>query len=219
MKKYIVPIICFIFLCAPLFSSPVERISINISKDEIQQKFNNMDNGMRGLRAGPYRKNGRIEGCRLIRVKSYNILYMLGFRSGDIVKGVDGQKIDSAETLARIWETIIGKSKLIIDVERGGESITFEVNIKDDAVSGGSSLPGERKSQNINKTEVTRKELSNIDKGMWGFRAGPYRKDGKIEGYQLIRVRPHNIFYKIGFRRGDIIKGVNRQKIDSPETL
>ncbi|MCP4134354.1 MAG: PDZ domain-containing protein, partial [bacterium] len=167
----------------------------------------------------PYRKDGKIEGYQLIRVRPHNIFYKIGFRRGDIIKGVNRQKIDSPETLARIWGTIKDQSKLIIDVERGGKSITFEVTVKGDAISGGSSSPGERISQNNNKAETQQKELNNMDKAMQGLRAGPYRKNGKIEGYRLIRVKPHNLFYMMGARSGDILKGINGHKIDSTETL
>ncbi|MCP4138046.1 MAG: hypothetical protein GY754_44190 [bacterium] len=107
-----------------------KKLSQNISKAEIQQKvLNNMDNAMRGLRAGPYRKNGKVEGYRLIRVKPYNILYKLGARSGDIVKRINGHKIDSTETLMKLWGNMKNEPKLSIDVERGGSPMSFDLNI------------------------------------------------------------------------------------------
>ncbi|MCU0822944.1 MAG: hypothetical protein MUC95_10820 [Spirochaetes bacterium] len=103
-----------------------------ISRAEIQQKvFNNMDNALKGIRAGPYRVNGNIEGYKLFRVQPDNILYQLGARSGDIVKRVNGHPVDSTEKLLKMWQNIQGEGKITIDIERGGKLNTFDFNISD----------------------------------------------------------------------------------------
>jgi len=103
-----------------------------ISKSEIQQKvLNNLDNAMKGLRAGPYRVNGKIEGYRLIRVRPYNILYKYGIRSGDILKRINGKKINSTEKLYGMWQGIKEQTRLNVDIERRGKTITYDINITD----------------------------------------------------------------------------------------
>ena len=103
-----------------------------ISRAEIQQKvFNNMDNALKGIRAGPYRVSGKIEGYKLFRVRPNNILYQLGARSGDIVKRVNGHPVDSTEKLLNMWGSIQGDSKITVDIERGGKIQTFDFNITD----------------------------------------------------------------------------------------
>lgn len=104
----------------------------NISRAEMQQKvMNNIDNAMQGIQAGPHRVNGQIEGFKLIRIRPYNILYGYGIRSGDIIKRINGKKIDSTEKLFNMWQGIKDESKMIIDVERSGRIVTFELNITD----------------------------------------------------------------------------------------
>lgn len=104
----------------------------NISRAEMQQKvMNNVDNAMQGIQAGPHRVNGQIEGFKLIRIRPYNILYEYGIRSGDIIKRINGKKVDSTEKLFNMWQGMKNESKMIIDVERNGQIITFEVNITD----------------------------------------------------------------------------------------
>jgi type II secretion system protein C len=104
----------------------------NISRAEMQQKvMNNIDNAMQGIQAGPHRVNGQIEGFKLIRIRPYNILYEYGIRSGDIIKRINGKKIDSTEKLFNMWHGIKNESKMVIDVERNGQIITFEMNITD----------------------------------------------------------------------------------------
>lgn len=104
----------------------------NISRAEMQQKvMNNIDNAMQGIQAGPHRVNGQIEGFKLIRIRPYNILYEYGIRSGDIIKRINGKKVDSTEKLFNMWQGMKNESKMVIDVERNGQIITFELNITD----------------------------------------------------------------------------------------
>lgn len=111
-------------------SSSTHSVSKNISRAEIQQKvLGDMDNALKGLRAGPYRVNGKVVGYRLIQVRPYNILYKFGARSGDIVKRVNGHEIDSTEKLYQMWNSMKTDSQITVDLERGGRTVSFEFNI------------------------------------------------------------------------------------------
>ena len=90
-----------------------------------------MDNALKGLRAGPYRENGEVAGYRLIKVRPYNILYKLGARNGDIVRRINGKKIDSTEKLYKMWDALKSDSRITADIERGGKIMTFEYNISE----------------------------------------------------------------------------------------
>jgi len=123
-----------------LLNKPAEQVKAGdvvknaqtISRAELQQKvFNNMDNALKGVRAGPYRVNGNIEGYKLFRVQPDNILYQLGARSGDIVKRVNGHPVDSTEKLLKMWQNIQGEGKITVDIDRGGKLNTFDFSISD----------------------------------------------------------------------------------------
>jgi len=104
----------------------------SISRAEMQQKvMNNIDNAMQGIQAGPHRVNGQIEGFKIIRIRPYNILYEYGIRSGDIIKRINGKKVDSTEKLFNMWQGMKNESKMTIDVERNTQILTFELNITD----------------------------------------------------------------------------------------
>lgn len=108
------------------------KTSQSISRSEIQQKvLNNIDNALEGLRAGPNKVNGNIDGYKLFRVSPNNILYKLGARSGDIAKRINGHPIDSTEKLLGLWQSVQSESKITVDLERGGKLQTFEFNVTD----------------------------------------------------------------------------------------
>ncbi len=109
-----------------------QQINQNLSRAELKQKvFNNMDNALQGLQAGPHRVNGQIVGYRLITVRPQNIMFRLGARSGDIVKRVNGQILDSTQKLMSIWETMKNDPKITIDIERNGKNLRYDFNITD----------------------------------------------------------------------------------------
>lgn len=109
-----------------------QQFNQNLSRAEIKQKvFNNMDNALQGLQAGPHRVNGQIVGYRLITVRPQNIMFRLGARSGDIVKRVNGQVLDSTQKLMSMWETIKNDPKITIDIERNGKNLKYDFNITD----------------------------------------------------------------------------------------
>ena len=107
-------------------------IKRNVSRAEIQQRImNNLDKAMEGIRGGPYKVNNQIEGFRLIRIQPTNILYEYGIRNGDIIRRINGKKIDSTEKVLTMWHGFKNESRLVIDVERNGQIITFDLNITD----------------------------------------------------------------------------------------
>jgi general secretion pathway protein C len=106
------------------------KVKQTISRAELQQKvLNNMDNALQGLRAGPHRVDGKIQGYKLFRVQPTSILYRLGARNGDIVMRVNGHPVDSTEKLYKMWQNIQGESKITVDLDRGGKLINYDFSI------------------------------------------------------------------------------------------
>jgi type II secretion system protein C len=108
------------------------KIKKNISRSWIKQKvFNNLDNAMKGIVAGPNRVNGKVDGFILKKVKRYNILFKFGIRSGDIIKRINGKALNSTNKLYKLYETLKSESKINIDIERKGNPMSFDFNIQD----------------------------------------------------------------------------------------
>ena len=109
-----------------------DRIKMSLSKSEIQQKSkNNLDTILRGLRAGPALVNGKFDGFKLFVVPQENFLYTIGARSGDIIKRINGQQIDSTEKMYRLWANLTNESKVVLDIEREGRIVSFDYTFTD----------------------------------------------------------------------------------------
>ncbi len=108
------------------------QLNQNLSRAELKQKvFNNMDNALQGLQAGPHRVKGQIVGYRLVTVQPQNIMFRLGARSGDIIKRINGQMLDSTQKLMSMWEMMKNDPKITIDLERNGKELRYDFNITD----------------------------------------------------------------------------------------
>ena len=123
----------FVKNAPPSQNNPQEqsaRVTKSMSRAEIKQTaMNDLDNAMKGLVAGPYRKNGKLDGYILKTVNQENILYQLGLRNGDIIKRVNGKELNSTEKLYTMWQTMQNEPKITADVERGGRMMSFDLNI------------------------------------------------------------------------------------------
>jgi general secretion pathway protein C len=113
-------------------ASQSSNLKQNISRSELQQKvLKNIDNALQGVRAGPYRVDGKIEGYKIFRIRPYNVLYKLGARPGDIIKRINNNPVNSTEKLYQIWESVKTDSRITVDLDRGGQMLKYEFNITD----------------------------------------------------------------------------------------
>ena len=108
------------------------KVKLNISRSEIQQKvLNNVDNALKGIRAGPYRIDGKVQGFKIFRIRPNNVLYKFGARNGDVIRRINGHPLDSTEKLYKMWQAIQGDSRISVDLERKGQPMNFAFNITD----------------------------------------------------------------------------------------
>jgi general secretion pathway protein C len=109
-----------------------DRIKKTLSKADIQQKLQGkIDTMLRGLRAGPYVINGKIEGYKLFFVSPENFLSTIGAKSGDVIKRVNGQQIDSTEKMFHVWSGLTQETRVVLDIEREGKTITYDYTFTD----------------------------------------------------------------------------------------
>jgi hypothetical protein len=65
------------------------------------------------------------EGIALHDVAKGTFLYRMGLRGGDLVRTIDGQRIRGVDDAASVYARLMTASRLAVEVQRGGTSITF----------------------------------------------------------------------------------------------
>jgi len=118
--------------------------------------------------------------------------------------------------LVRIYET-----KVYLTIN--GEKRILELFNRDKGKNAKGNFSGSKTGnyvkKNLSRSYVQQKVLNNINNATRGLLAGPYRRKGRVVGFQLKKVRPYNILYKIGLRSGDVIFRINGKTTDNPSKM
>jgi type II secretory pathway component PulC len=100
-----------------------ETLRVTISRKKMITAFGDTERTLTGLRAGPYRAEGKITGYRLIRVPESNILHESGLRSGDIIRRINGEDLDSTEKLYNVWTCVKNADRIFVEIESSGKFV------------------------------------------------------------------------------------------------
>lgn len=80
-------------------------------------------------RIKPHFVERRLEGFRLVAIQPGSIYERLGLRPGDIIREVNGQRIDSIRDAFRIYQELQQQPAMTVNIERDGQplSLVFEM--------------------------------------------------------------------------------------------
>lgn len=98
----------------------ISDTSYMIERKMIDQKLKNLATLGQNARVVPNYHNGRYDGFRLIGMGSSSLFRDIGFTNGDIVKVINGNKIDSPNKALALYDALKNKSRLTVQLERGG---------------------------------------------------------------------------------------------------
>jgi general secretion pathway protein C len=110
----------------------IERVSENmwrINRDDLVEQLDNFGQMMQEARLTPHFTGGQPDGFMLTNLPSNSLLARMGLRSGDIMKGVNGQKFGSLEEFFQVYQQLQTEPMLQLEVERSNrtETLTYEI--------------------------------------------------------------------------------------------
>lgn len=85
----------------------------------------------RQFRIVPHFKDGKPIGFKVIKIEDQCFLSALGFKSGDVVKSINGISLASINQAMEVFESIKIAKTLIIEIERDGKPFKLEYLMKD----------------------------------------------------------------------------------------
>jgi len=107
---------------------------VTVSRSEINRTINNNTNIIFSwVDVQPHAVAGRVEGFKLANIKPRGKPFFdkLTFLEGDIVKRVNGVKMDSVDKAVGLWSSIHGKDRVSFTVERQGVDKEITIVFKD----------------------------------------------------------------------------------------
>jgi general secretion pathway protein C len=111
----------------PLTPSPAPA---TLSQNDIRAFFNDPAAAARAVRVVPVSREGQPYGIQLEFRQPQNPLATMGMQNGDILLGLNGEPVRTAEELFRAYQKLRNERNLEVQVDRGGQvqSINYEVS-------------------------------------------------------------------------------------------
>jgi general secretion pathway protein C len=78
----------------------------------------------------PNYEAGKYHGFRLVGVRPDSLYRAIGLQSGDLIKRINGQEIDTPNRAIQLFEELRSSASIALDLERRGKSVTMNYQIK-----------------------------------------------------------------------------------------
>ena len=103
-----------------------------ISRSNLLKYTNDLSSVLMQARAVPNRdpNTGEINGFRVLDMQPGSIYEQLGLQRMDVIKGVNGEPVDSIQKAMEMYNTLKNGSQVKLQIERGGKTDTFTYDIK-----------------------------------------------------------------------------------------
>jgi general secretion pathway protein C len=111
----------------------IEQVSENmwrINRDDLVEQVENFGQMMREARLTPHFSGGQPDGFMISNLPRGSILGRMGLRSGDIMKGINGQKFGSLDEFFQIYQQLQSEPLLQLEVERSSRTETFTYEMR-----------------------------------------------------------------------------------------
>jgi general secretion pathway protein C len=110
----------------------IERVSENmwrISREDLIEQLDNFGQMMKEARLTPHFTGGQPDGFVITNLPGNSFLARMGLRSGDVMKGVNGQQFGTLEEFFQAYQQLQTEPTLQLEVERNNrsETLTYEI--------------------------------------------------------------------------------------------
>ncbi len=111
-------------------SSPARSYKIKIKRSQIEDAMANMNDLMNQIKVRPYIENGEPGGLILSGIKPNSLFRKMGLRNGDIIKGVEGEEIQSMDDAINFYSKLKSASSAALQIKRRGQLRDIVYNIE-----------------------------------------------------------------------------------------
>ncbi len=111
----------------------VDKTNFNFKRAELNKYLENLPRVLQDAKAVPYvapGSGGEISGFKLVAIKAGSIYETLGLKRGDIIKGVNGEPVDSPQKAMELYSALKSADSIQLDVNRGGSSTTLNYTLE-----------------------------------------------------------------------------------------
>ncbi len=110
-----------------------EPTEFKFKRDEINKYLEDLPKILQDAKAVPYvnpGSDGEVGGFKLIAIKPGSVYEKLGLKRDDIIKGVNGDLVDSAQKAMELYQTLKSSDEIQLEISRNGETKTFNYTLE-----------------------------------------------------------------------------------------
>ncbi|WP_072682459.1 site-2 protease family protein [Arcobacter sp. LA11] len=107
----------------------VNEDTIKVKRNYLNSYVNNLDKVWKDIAIKDIRKAGKIDGFKIDKVNKNSVFGKLGLKQNDVIKGINGNKINSYADAFKIYNEINKLEYLTIEVLRNNEIVELDYEI------------------------------------------------------------------------------------------
>ena len=116
-------------------SAPVlenTKTNFTFKRSEINKHLENLPRVLQDAKAVPYTAPGASEpsGFKLVAIKAGSIYETLGLKRGDIIKGVNGEPVDTPQKAMELYQALKSSDNIQLEIDRGGSPTTLNYAVE-----------------------------------------------------------------------------------------
>jgi serine protease Do len=142
-----------------------------------------------------------------------------GIKSGDVITSVNGKKISDARELRLMAGSMSPSTKVQLEVNRGGETKTFDVELAEMPASATQPSPEESPEEETTQPEKTKIFGGVVVADITGDVRTALNLPKDVQGAVIVELDSSSPAAQAGVRVGDVIQEVNKQPVENAKEL
>lgn len=98
----------------------ISETSFQLERQMLNRKLKDLASLGQQARVVPNYHDGKYDGFRMIGMRGNSLFRDIGFDNGDIIKVINGNRIDSPNKALALYDALKNKSRLTVQIERNG---------------------------------------------------------------------------------------------------
>lgn len=109
---------------------PDAEEAVTLDRERINDALKNINQLMSQVKVRPHFQDGKPNGLLLSHIQQNSIFSEMGLQNGDIVKGVNGNMIESVDDALKFYENLRASSLVELQIQRQGEELDIVYQIE-----------------------------------------------------------------------------------------